>query len=98
MRYQWSRQLIEPDHAQWINDVEFFFESDSIIFYRVTAHYIYKNYWTYPLLRKFRCAEDGTYTYRFDYDKQSMSFINQWEDTVKIEFDNNTLIIDHVFL
>lgn len=98
MRYQWSRQLVEPDHAQWINDVELFFESDSIVFYRITAHYISQNYWTYPLFRKFRCNEDGTYTHRFDFDKQKMSFYNHRQDTVKIKFDNNNLIIDHVFL
>ncbi|MFA5560978.1 MAG: hypothetical protein WC964_04305 [Acholeplasmataceae bacterium] len=97
-KYIWSRQLVEPNHAQWINDVTISFDSDSTIFYRVTARYIDKNYWTYPIFKKFRCSENETYTHFLDFDKKSMSFVDHREDTVKIEIDNNSLVIDHVFL
>ena len=98
MRYHWKRQLIEPAHSMWINEVEINFEPDSTLFYRVTAHYFYKNYWTYPLFRNFRCAEENTYTHNFQFDKESMTFIDQWQDTIKITFENNTLSTDHIFL
>ncbi len=97
-KYSWRRELLEPEHAQWINDVKLSFVSDSSVFYRITAQYIDKNYWTYPILRKFRCSENETYTHFFNFDKETMSFVNHKQEIVRIEIDNNSLVIDHVFL
>lgn len=97
-KYTWNRELLELNHANWINDVELYFTSDSTLFYRVTARDISNNYWTYPIFKKFKCNEDETFTHSFNYDKETMSFVDHKQDTVKIEIDKNNLIIEHFFL
>ena len=97
-KYEWRRKLIEPYHGQWINDLKLSFINDSTIFERITGQYISENYWTYPLTRKFRCNINSTYTFQYDLDKQSMSFVTNKQDTVKIVIGEKNIIIKHVFM
>lgn len=97
-KYTWHRELIEPYHGQWINDIELSFDSDSMLFYRITAQYISDNYWTYPVFRKFRSKAENTYTHHFKFDPNSMSFINHKQDTVNILLDEKKIIIKYVFM
>lgn len=98
-KYTWIREIIEPEHGQWINKTKLLFTSDSTMEVTVRSGYISNNYFYYPFFKEFiSSGEPFSHTYR--YNKNSMSFEGRphAEDTVLIQLNKNTITIKYAFL
>jgi len=109
-KYTWHRELIEPYHGLWINEVTLSFTNDTTIKVQVDPHYIDDNWWNYPLTRRFKYDRE-TYIDNYYFNHNEMIFVRKFEsqqvgdslystppDTVHLELNGDNVFIKHVFL
>jgi hypothetical protein len=96
-KFTWSRQLVEPHHSEWVNDVDLSFPNDSTMLKRVTGNYISENFFTYPIFRQF-LPNTEVFESLYGFKNSSMSFTPNGTDTIKIKIQNNKLLINYTFL
>tara|TARA_R110001599_G_scaffold84130_1_gene226520 strand:- start:7868 stop:8299 length:432 start_codon:yes stop_codon:yes gene_type:complete len=97
--FTWTREIIEPEHGQWINKTTLVFVNDTTMEVNVLSGYISKNYFYYPIFKEFISTEEP-FSYIYKYDYKSMSFQNRWmkDDSVQIHLNKNSITINYSFL